>query len=165
MARGHELHRICRKIDARAHAYRAGHVHGNAARGGRLAEKRASGGTLRYVGVAEDAEPGLCLGKMLDHIRTSEAGHDYWLPKGQHAMYRRGLLFRQGHAAFAVGHAHKKRQNYGVAGGEFREFEAADGREPSIKLQSFERIHTPADFVFQKSSRVNIRITGDTQEQ
>src|SRR5437879_12113711 len=130
-----------------------------------LAARRACGGALRHVGVADDAEPRLCLGKMLDHIRASEAGHDYWLLKGQHAMYRRGLLFRQGHAAFAVGHAHKKRQNYGVVGGEFREFEDADGREASITTQSFERIRTPADFVFKKSSRVNIRITGDTQEQ
>ena len=89
VARGHELHRIGRENHAGADGDRAGHVYGNAAGDGCLAENRASGGALRHVRVAENADPCFCFGEMLDHVRAAEAGHDHRFVDGQHAMHCR----------------------------------------------------------------------------
>ena len=142
VARKRELHRIGLEAQARTDTYGAGHAYWNAARNGHLAENRACGCALCYIRVAEDPNPRLCSGKMFDHVRTSEAGNNNWPLEGQHPTYCQGMFLRQGYAAFAVGHANKKSQNHGVGDLEFREIEAGDRRESSVKTECIERVRT-----------------------
>ena len=64
--------------------------------------------------LTENAYPRFGLGKILDHVWAAEARHDRGRLRRQHAVHRRRLFLRQGHASFAVGHANEKRQNHGI---------------------------------------------------